>query len=440
MRSGKLFTILTALMLSAVLLLSAGCSAKKPQQSGGVTVIDNGGAKPVNVLEGDGVIGERKPSEGGYEPELAYAGDRKTSYDGGIAVADSDYYEVAPGYPSEVYSGIGEFNGQISAGTLTAGAIRDLEDLQNWLSVWNEENWDNIKKTRGLFADNVIYVKTAPLTKVVLSSGETVVYSAVSDIYGKAALVFKNDYKGEELTLATATASTSVICQPGTSVTLSDAGNAISAAKLDLMLMIDTTGSMGDELEYIKVELKDMIRRVKAEQNIDIRISVNFYRDEGDEYIVKYYDFRSDIDECVKILGEQYASGGGDYPEAVHTAISNVLQHNWRDDAVKLCFFVLDAPPHEESEIQGINASMLKDVTAMAAAGIRYIPVVSSGADVEVESLMRSFAVMTGGTYIFLTNDSGIGGEHQTPEDTEYEVEPLNDCMVRVIMEYLTAK
>ena len=111
-----------------------------------------------------------------------------------------------------------------------------------------------------------------------------------------------------------------------------------------------------------------------------------------------------------------------------------------REDAIKLCFFVLDAPPHSESEIQGINSGMFKDVSAFSAQGIRFIPVVSSGADLSVEALMRSFAVMTGGTYIFLTNDSGIGGDHQTPSDTQYEVEPLNDCMVRVIREYMFAQ
>ena len=76
----------------------------------------------------------------------------------------------------------------------------------------------------------------------------------------------------------------------------------------------------------------------------------------------------------------------------------------------------------------------------MAAKGIRFISVVSSGADDDVEVLMRSFAVMTGGTYLFLTDDSGIGGTHQEPTDTQYDVEPLNDCMVRVIRDYVFAK
>ena len=47
---------------------------------------------------------------------------------------------------------------------------------------------------------------------------------------------------------------------------------------------------------------------------------------------------------------------------------------------------------------------------------------------------------MTGGTYVFLTNDSGIGNEHLEPTIGEYEVKPLNDLMVEIILSYCKAK
>jgi hypothetical protein len=43
---------------------------------------------------------------------------------------------------------------------------------------------------------------------------------------------------------------------------------------------------------------------------------------------------------------------------------------------------------------------------------------------------------MTGGTYTFLTNHSGIGNDHLEPTIGDYEVEKLNDLMIRVIKEY----
>ena len=68
--------------------------------------------------------------------------------------------------------------------------------------------------------------------------------------------------------------------------------------------------------------------------------------------------------------------------------------------------------------------------------GIRIIPVASSGVDGETEFLLRSWALMTGGTYIFITNDSGIGGGHKEAEVGEHTVEFLNECMIRVACEY----
>ena len=65
------------------------------------------------------------------------------------------------------------------------------------------------------------------------------------------------------------------------------------AVKLDLMFMIDTTGSMGDELEYLKIELGDVIKRVAKETGVEINTSVNFYRDSEDEYVVRDFEFNA---------------------------------------------------------------------------------------------------------------------------------------------------
>ena len=83
---------------------------------------------------------------------------------------------------------------------------------------------------------------------------------------------------------------------------------------------------------------------------------------------------------------------------------------------------------------------MQNTVMTMAEQGIRLIPLASSGVNTETEFLLRSWAVMTGGTYTFLTNHSGIGNSHLEPTIGEYEVEKLNDLLVRVICEYCGIK
>jgi hypothetical protein len=50
---------------------------------------------------------------------------------------------------------------------------------------------------------------------------------------------------------------------------------------------------------------------------------------------------------------------------------------------------------------------------------------------------MRSLAIATNGTYVFITNHSGIGDEHLEATVGNYQVEYLNNLMVRLIDEEL---
>ena len=210
-----------------------------------------------------------------------------------------------------------------------------------------------------------------------------------------------------------------------------------AAKTLDLMIMCDTTGSMGDELEYLKQELEDVVTRIRKDNaNIPIRLSVNFYRDEGDEYVVREFPFTDDLDAVVNAIAGQSADGGGDTPEAVHTALdSAVNDHDWDDNSVKVMFLVLDAPPHEDPQIID---EVAKHILEAAEKGIRIVPVAASGVDKSCEYLLRSMAFMTGGTYAFLTDDSGIGFGHMEPTIGSYDVEKLNDMMVRIVSGYLS--
>ncbi|WP_127534704.1 VWA domain-containing protein [Paenibacillus kobensis] len=209
---------------------------------------------------------------------------------------------------------------------------------------------------------------------------------------------------------------------------------------VDLMLVVDTTGSMSDELHYLEAELKDVVTRVaKDNQNqLDLRISPNFYRDIYDDYTVKPYPFTRNVDEAVRQIADQEAFGGGDFPEAVEEAVEDAIDnHEWSQEALaRLLFLVMDAPPHHEKSV----VEQMQRLTERAAEeGIRIIPVASSGVDIATEHLMRYMAVATGGTYIFLTDHSGVGNGHLKPAVGEYEVLPLNDLLVNIINRYCRA-
>ena len=205
---------------------------------------------------------------------------------------------------------------------------------------------------------------------------------------------------------------------------------------LDLMFVIDTTGSMSDELEFLKVELEDIINQVSAENaNMDIRLSVNVYRDTHDQYVVRSTAFKKDISDHLSFLSSQYAGGGDDWEEAVEQALADALEdHDWNDDATaKLMFMVLDAPPHNTNSI----ISEMHRLTALSSKmGVRIIPIASSGIDKVTEFLLRSLSMATGGTYVFITDHSGVGDAHIEPTIGPYEVELLNELIIRVINEY----
>lgn len=206
--------------------------------------------------------------------------------------------------------------------------------------------------------------------------------------------------------------------------------------RVDIMFTVDATGSMGDEINYLKSELQNVIERVqKSDDELDIRLGSVFYRDVRDAYLTQATPLDSDISKTVNFIKKQRAGGGGDFPEAVDAALEETIQkQNWSKEAIaRIIFLVLDAPPHMQQ--QNIN-SLQKSIRLAAEKGIKIIPVTASGINRSTEYLMKTMALATTGTYVFITDDSGIGNSHLKPKTKDYEVEKLNDLLVRLIGKY----
>lgn len=197
-----------------------------------------------------------------------------------------------------------------------------------------------------------------------------------------------------------------------------------------IMFIVDTTGSMGDEIAYLQKDFSAITQRVEGD---DVSYCACFYRDEGDEYVTKLGSFTSDVQAVRDQLAVEYADGGGDTPEAVDRILKETLADfdGWRDDCVKLAFLIFDAPPHD-----GTDAVLQQAVKAAAEKGIRLIPVVASNAERETELFGRALAICTGGTYVFLTDHSGVGESHLEPIVGDYDVRLLQDLIVEIIARY----
>ena len=129
-------------------------------------------------------------------------------------------------------------------------------------------------------------------------------------------------------------------------------------------------------------------------------------------------------------MSKQSAEGGGDYPEAVDVALKAAIEDkNWSASAqTRIVFLMLDAPAHNES-----IGSLQESIQKAAQKGIQIVPIASSGIDKKTEFLMRFFALGTNGSYVFLTDHSGVGNDHIVPTVGEYRVEYLNELMTRII-------
>lgn len=202
--------------------------------------------------------------------------------------------------------------------------------------------------------------------------------------------------------------------------------------QLDIAFVVDATGSMGDEINYLKMDLDNVISSISAEnKHINVRMGSVFYRDKGDDYVTKEAPFSNNTDLIKSFINSNQADGGGDFPEAADEALLAAIDKlNWSTTArARIIFWLLDAPPHRAEE----NLQKLMEVSKKAAEkGIRIVPIGCSGIDKPTEFICRSIALSTNGTYTFLTNHSGIGGSHIEPSTDGYKVESFREVLVRV--------
>jgi len=199
---------------------------------------------------------------------------------------------------------------------------------------------------------------------------------------------------------------------------------------LDLMLVIDTTGSMSDELKYLTAEFRDIIGAVReVYPDISMRFGLIVYRDTRDTYVVKNLDFTDSVDLMQKQLAEQMATGGGDYPEAVDQAMTEAVSVEWQGgNTARLLFHIADAPPHD-NKLQA-TFDQVKKARRM---GLHIYSLAASGVAGTAEYLMRSSACITQGRYLFLTDDSGVGNSHAEPTVPCYIVTRLDQLIIRAI-------
>ncbi len=334
---------------------------------------------------------------------------------------------------------------------VTAGEVNDFNKWKMW-EDYTENEFKTLSAFWGMRSNNRYSVQltdkkhnavTNEAVYLVSIISKDTVWKAFTDNTGKAELwagFFKGGKGNEEYFVADSRGNVlNDLSEFSNGVNLMVVDKPCQVSyDVDIAFVVDATGSMGDEIEFLKLELEDVIRSTMDKyQSLTLRASSVFYRDKRDEYLTKSVAFNDDLLKTLNFIKLQSAGGGGDYPEAVDDALSTAIDSlQWnKNTRTKLLFLILDAPPHNEAK------ERIQQLTLKAAAmGIRIVPVACSGTDKSTEFLLRSMALATNGTYTFLTNHSGIGNSHIEPTTDKYEVELLNNLLQRVIGQFLYAK
>ena len=177
--------------------------------------------------------------------------------------------------------------------------------------------------------------------------------------------------------------------------------SATGPTKVDVVFLIDTTGSMGDEIHRIKSTLLSTTAKVRGlDRDVDLQYGAVLYRDLGDEYVTRAHPLTGDIQGFDGALQGIQANGGGDGPESLNQGLAVAVDTmDWREDSAKLVFVVADAPPH--MDYQG-DVTYGRSALAALHKGIRIHTVAASGLDDHGSLVFRQTAQLSQGKFIFI--------------------------------------
>jgi len=122
---------------------------------------------------------------------------------------------------------------------------------------------------------------------------------------------------------------------------------------LEMVFVLDTTGSMGGLIEGAKQRIWGIVNEVmQSSSHPSVKIGLVAYRDRGDEYVTQVLPLTEDLDKVYMTLMNYTAAGGGDTAENVRRALADGLSKaGWSDggrNAARIIFLVGDAPPHDD--------------------------------------------------------------------------------------------
>jgi TolB-like protein len=213
---------------------------------------------------------------------------------------------------------------------------------------------------------------------------------------------------------------------------------------LDLLFIMDTTGSMGEEIERLKATIEIInLNLASLATRPALRFGMVLYKDQLDEeYVTRIIPLTNDLALFQNQLSEVTAGGGGDRPEDLQAALEAALKKiDWNSDGVRLAFIITDAPAH----ISTYDPAFTYKDAALAAKekAIKLFSVGTGGLDLNGEYVLRQIAQLTQAKYIFLTrgeteeSEGGKEGSVSHHTGSNFQTDKLETIIMRMAKEEL---
>lgn len=211
---------------------------------------------------------------------------------------------------------------------------------------------------------------------------------------------------------------------------------------LDIVFVLDTTGSMGEEIERLKLTIELInLNLVSVSTNPLVRFGLVLYKDAGDEYVTRVVQPTDDLAAFQVSLGSVVADGGGDTPEDLQSALEEAMRSiAWNRDGIRLAFVITDAPPHLDYGAPYTYVQAARDAQTL---GIKIHSVGTGGLDIGGEYVLRQLSQFTHARYIFLTYgeqgeaEGGVAGSVSHHTGANFQTDKLESIIIRFAREEL---
>ncbi len=209
---------------------------------------------------------------------------------------------------------------------------------------------------------------------------------------------------------------------------------------VDVLFVLDTTGSMGEEIERLRATIEIIDANISAlKPRPELRFGMVLYKDRRDEYVTRVVPFTDDLGKFRKALDEVYAEGGGDDPEDLQSALDKAIRGmRWNSGGIRLGFVITDAAAHLDYGQSYDYAEAARDAREK---GIKLFSIGVGGLPLEGEYVLRQIAQFTQGRYIFLTygekGESEGGREAAVSHHTgsNWSADKLESIVIRFVKE-----